>query len=53
MTATDRPTADAGDEMADELLAEHQRNYAQFIHFAKWGTISVAVLLILMAIFLV
>jgi len=39
--------------MADELLAEHQRNYAQFIHFAKMGTVTVIVVLVLMALFLV
>ncbi len=32
--------------------AEHERTYRNFLKFAKWGTISVAVLLILMAYFL-
>jgi hypothetical protein len=32
--------------------AEHQRTYRFFIGLAKWGTISVAMILILMAIFL-
>ncbi len=33
--------------------AEHERTYAKFTSFAKWGTVSVAVIVILMAIFLV
>ena len=32
--------------------AEHERTYRNFLKFAKWGTISIAVLLILMAYFL-
>lgn len=32
--------------------AEHDRTYALFIAMTKWGTISVIVLLILMAFFL-
>jgi hypothetical protein len=32
--------------------AEHERTYRMFIHLAKWGTASVVVLLILMAVFL-
>jgi hypothetical protein len=32
--------------------AEHQRTYRFFVDLAKWGTISVAVILILMATFL-
>ena len=32
--------------------AEHQRSYAFFVAFAKWGAIASAVILILMAIFL-
>ena len=32
--------------------AEHDRTYALFIAMTKWGTISVVVLLILMALFL-
>ena len=33
-------------------FAEHQRTYAMFLGLAKWGTISVVSVLILMAIFL-
>ncbi len=32
--------------------AEHQRTYRFFIGLAKWGSITVAVILILMATFL-
>lgn len=32
--------------------AEHERTYRMFIQLAKWGTASVVVLLILMAVFL-
>ena len=32
--------------------AEHERTYRRFIQLAKWGTASVVVLLILMAVFL-
>lgn len=32
---------------------EHERTYAMFLAMAKWGTIHIAVILILMAIFLV
>ena len=32
---------------------EHRRTYAGFIALAKWGTLSIVVLLVLMAIFLV
>ena len=32
---------------------EHRRTYAMFIGLAKWGSIGVALLLILMRIFLV
>ena len=32
--------------------AEHQRTYALFLGMMKWGSISVAVILALMAIFL-
>jgi hypothetical protein len=31
---------------------EHERSYDFFVALTKWGTISVAVILILMAIFL-
>jgi hypothetical protein len=31
---------------------EHERSYNLFVGMTKWGTISVAVILILMAIFL-
>ncbi len=33
--------------------AEHERTYRLFLRMAKWLTIGVAILLILMAIFLV
>lgn len=39
-------TADGND------YAEHERSYRFFVGLAKWGTISVAVILILMATFL-
>ena len=32
---------------------EHERTYRNFLKFVKWGTISLAVLLILMAYFLI
>ena len=32
--------------------AEHERSYVLFVAIAKWGTILTAILLILMAIFL-
>ena len=32
--------------------AEHERTYRMFIQLTKWGTASVVVLLILMAVFL-
>jgi hypothetical protein len=32
--------------------AEHEKSYALFVSMTKWGTISLIVLLILMAIFL-
>ena len=32
--------------------AEHDKSYAMFVGMTKWGTISIVVLLILMAIFL-
>ena len=31
---------------------EHQKTYAFFIGFAKWSTIAIVVILVLMAIFL-
>ena len=34
-------------------MEEHRRTYAMFLGLAKWGTISVVALLILMRIFLV
>lgn len=34
-------------------LAEHERTYAMFLGLTKWSTISIVVLLALMAIFLV
>ena len=39
-------TADGND------YAEHEATYEGFLKLTKWGTISVAVILILMAIFL-
>ena len=39
-------TADGND------YAEHERTYEFFVGLTKWSTISVAVILILMAIFL-
>lgn len=33
--------------------AEHEKTYKLFIAMTKWGTISVVVILVLMAIFLV
>ncbi|MHB2165522.1 aa3-type cytochrome c oxidase subunit IV [Alsobacter sp. R-9] len=33
--------------------AEHERTYAAFTTMTKWGTITVATILVLMAIFLV
>ncbi|MEJ1160977.1 aa3-type cytochrome c oxidase subunit IV [Prosthecomicrobium sp. N25] len=33
--------------------AEHEKTYRMFLALTKWGTISIIVLLILMAIFLV
>jgi hypothetical protein len=33
--------------------AEHERTYRFFVGLTKWGTITVAVVLILMAIFLI
>jgi hypothetical protein len=32
--------------------AEHERTYTGFLVLTKWGTISVALILVLMAIFL-
>lgn len=32
--------------------AEHEKSYALFVGMTKWGTISLVILLILMAIFL-
>ncbi len=40
-------TADGND------YKEHERTYLTFLALTKWGTISVAVILILMAYFLV
>jgi hypothetical protein len=33
--------------------AEHERTYSMFVSLVKWGVASIAVVLILMAIFLV
>ncbi len=33
--------------------AEHERTYRLFISFAKWGSVCVGLIVILMAIFLV
>lgn len=44
-----------GRSMADETVmdyAEHERTYALFTAMVKWGTVSVAILLIAMGIFL-
>ena len=38
---------------ADMDFAEHQKTFARFTGLVKWGCIGVAVLLILMAMFLV
>jgi hypothetical protein len=43
--------ADNHDSAMD--YAEHERTYAMFMTLTKWGTISVVVILVLMAIFLV
>ena len=54
--------ADGDDRVADTTLAhsapdmdypEHEKTYHRFVAMTKWGTLSLAVLLILMAIFLV
>lgn len=37
----------------DMDYAEHERTYALFIAMTKWGTISMVVLMALMALFLV
>jgi hypothetical protein len=42
--------------MAEETgmdYSEHERTYELFVGMFKWGTIGVAILLVLMAIFLV
>ena len=39
-------TADGND------YAEHERTYRMFIQLTKWGTASIVVVLILMAVFL-
>ena len=44
--AVDIDTADGND------YPEHERTYRFFLALTKWGTISVAVILILMATFL-
>ena len=36
----------------DKDFAEHQKTYAMFTTFVKWGCIGIAVLLVLMAMFL-
>ena len=47
---------DAGDvPMNSQYMdyAEHERTYRAFLWAAKWGTVAVSVIVILMAIFLV
>lgn len=42
--------------MADETVMdypEHERTYAMFTGLVKWGTVAVAAILVLMALFLV
>jgi hypothetical protein len=41
-----------GDVHPDMDIAEHERTYRHFLLVAKWGTISILVILILMARFL-
>lgn len=44
-----------GRTMADETVmddAEHERTYALFTGMVKWGTVSVAIVLIMMGLFL-
>lgn len=43
----------SGNEKSGMDYAEHERTYALFLAMTKYGTIIVAVILILMAIFLV
>jgi len=43
---TEYSTAEGND------YVEHERTYETFLAFAKWGVISIAILLILMAYFL-
>ena len=48
--------ADAEDVPMDSQYmdyAEHERSYAMFIAMTKWGAIGIAILLVLMAFFLV
>ncbi|MDX5360048.1 MAG: aa3-type cytochrome c oxidase subunit IV [Alphaproteobacteria bacterium] len=40
------------EEGAHMDMAEHERTWSAFVTFTKWGTISVALVLILMALFL-
>lgn len=47
---TDSKTQEWGAEMD---AAEHERTFEGFVAFTKYGTISLTVLLILMAVFLV
>lgn len=37
----------------DRMLQEHRATYTGFLKFASYGTVAVAVILILMALFLV
>jgi Bacterial aa3 type cytochrome c oxidase subunit IV len=46
----DHHTADSASDMD---YAQHDATYKMFVGMTKWGTIGIAVLLILMAIFLV
>ena len=54
MTYPDTAFAKEPDPMAESPMdyAEHDRTYHFFIGLTKWGTLSVVVILILMAIFL-
>ncbi len=48
--------ADANDVPMDSPYmdyAEHERTYRGFVWMAKWGSVVVAVILVLMAIFLI
>jgi len=45
------PLHDEG-QMTSMDYAEHERTYAGFLKLAKWGIISVVIIIALMAIFL-